>query len=224
MKLTWLSQAGMMVKANGLTILVDPYLSNSCGKINPLSQRRIPVDESVFDCSPDVMVFTHKHLDHYDPETVERFIGSEKKMLILAPEAVWPEVRKYGNGHNYVLFNRNTEWTENGVCFTAVKAAHSDPHSIGVIIDDGEKKVYITGDTLYNSDIFFDIPDDIYAVCLPINGKGNNMNMADAARFAEQIGAEYTVPIHIGLFDDLSADDFDCENKYVPIAFKEMDI
>ncbi len=224
MKLTWIGQAGMLIKAKGLTILVDPYLSNSCAKVNPLSERRLPIDDSVFDCKPDVMIFTHKHLDHYDPETVERFIHSDKKMVILAPEAVWPEVRKYGEGHNYVRFNRYTEWTEQGVRFTAVKAEHSDPHPIGVIIDDGDKKVYLTGDTLYNSEIFFDIPDDIYAVCLPINGKGNNMNMVDAARFASEIDAEYTVPLHIGLFDNLSADDFDCDNKYIPTIYQEMDI
>ncbi len=224
MKLTWIGQAGMMIKANGLTILVDPYLSDSCSKVNPLSHRRMPIDEAIFDCKPDVMIFTHKHLDHYDPETVERFIHSDKKMVILAPESVWPEVRKYGEGHNYVRFNRYTEWTEKSVRFTAVKAEHSDPHPIGVIIDDGDKKVYITGDTLYNSDIFFDIPDDIYALCLPVNGKGNNMNMVDAARFAEAIDAEYTVPLHIGLFDDLSADDFDCDNKYIPVIYREMDI
>ncbi len=224
MKLTWIGQAGMMVKVNGITVLVDPYLSDSCGKVNPLSHRRIPVDESIFDCKPDVMIFTHKHLDHYDPETVEKFIHTDKRMIILAPEAVWPEIRQYGEGHNYVRFNRHTEWTEGGVRFTAVKAEHSDPHPIGVIIDDGEKKVYITGDTLYNSEIFKDIPDDIYAVCLPVNGKGNNMNMTDAARFAAKIDAKYTVPLHIGLFDDLSADDFNCDNKYIPTIYQEMGI
>ena len=32
-------------------------------------------------------------------------------------------------------------------------------------------------------EIFDDIPDDIYAVFLPVNGAGNNMNMTDAKRF-----------------------------------------
>ena len=57
---------------------------------------------------------------------------------------------------------------------------------------------------------------------LPINGKGNNMNMVDAADFAKRTKAEKVVPLHIGLFDNLSADDFKCENKEVPTFYKEI--
>lgn len=222
MKITWIGQAGLYIEANDLKVLIDPYLSDSCGKINPLSHRRFPVDEAIFDIEPDVMIFTHNHLDHYDPETVEKFIYNEKPITVLAPQSVWPEVRKYKGNHNYILFNRHTEWTINGVRFTAVKAEHSDIAPIGIIIDDGEKKIYATGDTLYNTDIFADIPNDIFALFLPVNGKGNNMNMTDASRFAKQIGAKFTVPMHIGLFDDLDAKDFECDNKVIPAPFKEV--
>ena len=222
MKVTWIGQAGLLINADGLIIMVDPYLSDSCGKVNPLSKRRLPVDESLFKTNPDVMIFTHNHLDHYDPETVEKFIHSDKKITVLSPQAVWSEVRKYGGANNYVLFNRHTEWTQGGIRFTAVKAEHSDPHPIGVIIDDGDKKLYITGDTLFNTDIFEDLPDDIFALFLPVNGKGNNMNMTDAARFAQKVSAEYTVPLHIGMFDDLKADDFNCKNKIIPHIYEEI--
>ena len=97
-------------------------------------------------------------------------------------------MRKIGGNNNYALFNRHTSWTESGIKFTAVKAEHSDITPIGVIIDDGEKKYYITGDTLYNEEIFSDIPGDIHCIFLPVNGVGNNMNMADAARFAKKTG------------------------------------
>ena len=143
-------------------------------------------------------------------------------MLVLAPGSVWSEVRKLGGKNNYVLFNRHTVWTENGIRFTAVKAEHSDPTPIGVIIDDGERKYYITGDTLYNEEIFADIPHDIYALFLPVNGVGNNMNMVDAAAFAQRVGAEKVVPIHVGMFDEQKADDFACQNKIIPEIYKEI--
>lgn len=91
-----------------------------------------------------------------------------------------------------------------------------------MIIDDGERKYYVTGDTLYNEEIFGDIPSDIYALFLPVNGVGNNMNMTDAARFAKRINAERTVPIHIGMFDELTADSFYCKNKVIPKIYKEI--
>lgn len=222
MKVTHLGQAGLLFEKDGFKIMIDPYLSNSVEKIEPHNRRRVAVDESFLKIKPNVMIFTHNHLDHYDPETVVHFINNDSNILVLAPKSVWDEVRKLGGKNNYVLFNRHTSWTENNIKFTAVKAEHSDITPIGVIIDDGEKKYYITGDTLYNEEIFEDIPKDIYALFLPVNGVGNNMNMTDAARFAKIVNAEKTVPLHTGLFDNLNADDFECENKVIPEIYKEI--
>ena len=224
MKITFIGQAGLLFEKDGFKIMIDPYLSNSVEAINPNNYRRVAVDEGLFNVKPDVMVFTHNHLDHYDPETVSRFITADSGILVLSPKSVWDEVRKIGGNNNYIQFNRHTEWTVNGIRFTAVKAEHSDITPIGVIIDDGEKKYYITGDTLYNEEIFDDIPNDIYALFLPINGVGNNMNKVDAARFAARVKPKCVVPVHFGMFDELTADDFDCSNKIVPNIYKEIDL
>lgn len=223
MKITFLGQGGLLFEKNGFKIMIDPYLSDSVEKINPKNFRRVKVDNTFLGITPDVMIFTHNHLDHYDPETVSHFLSDKTKITVLAPKSVWDDVRKTGGDNNYVLFNHHTVWTENGITFTAVKAEHSDISPIGVILDDGEKKYYVTGDTLYNEEIFQDIPTDIYALFLPINGIGNNMNMADASRFAKRIGAEKAVPIHIGMFDELTPDEFDCENKVIAKIYEEID-
>lgn len=222
MKVTYLGQAGLLFERDNFKIMIDPYLSDSVEKINPKNYRRVPIDESFFKIKPDIMIFTHNHLDHYDPETVSHFIDKNSNITVLAPKSVWDEVRKIGGSNNYVLFNRHTEWTENGIRFIAVKAEHSDITPIGVIIDDGEREYYVTGDTLYNEEIFSDIPSDIYALFLPANGVGNNMNMTDAARFAKRINAERTVPIHIGMFDELTADGFCCKNKVILEIYNEI--
>lgn len=221
-KITWLGQAGLLFEHQGYTIMLDPYLSDSVEKINPANYRRVPVMESLFDIQPDMLIFTHNHLDHYDPETVRRFLTPEGNITVLAPASVWQEVRKFGGRHNYVLFNRYTQWSQCGLTFTAVMAAHSDPTPIGVIIDDGERKYYITGDTLYNEEIFNDLPNAIYALFLPVNGVGNNMNMLDAARFAQRIQAHKVVPLHTGMFDEIPVEDFACANKVIPEIYKEI--
>ncbi|MBP5270371.1 MAG: hypothetical protein ILO42_05370, partial [Clostridia bacterium] len=74
----------------------------------------------------------------------------------------------------------------------------------------------------YSERIFPSIPGDIFALFLPVNGVGNNMNMTDAAAFARRVGARYTVPFHIGMFDELTADAFECEGKVVPVIYKEI--
>ena len=222
MKITYIGQAGLIFEKADYTIMIDPYLSDSVRKVNPSNYRRVPVDESIFEVKPNVMIFTHNHLDHYDKETVQKFLFSDSGITVLAPKSVWEDVRLAGGNNNYVLFNQHTSWTEKGITFTAVKAEHSDSWAIGVIIDDSKKKYYVTGDTLYNEEIFADIPKDIYALFLPVNGIGNNMNMCDAARFAQKINATKVVPIHIGMFDELSAADFACKNKVIAEIYREV--
>ena len=224
MKITWLGQAGMLLENEKTVIMIDPYLSDSVGKSNPQKHRRKTVPDYLFDIRPDIMIFTHNHLDHYDPETVERFIGTDTSVTVLSPYSVWEEVRKYGGENNFVLFKRGTTWTQNGIKFTAVSAEHSDEYAIGVIVTDGDKKYYFTGDTLYNERVFKDIPDDIHAVFLPINGVGNNMNMADAKAFCERINPAIAVPVHCGLFDDMDMNKFEYEKKIIPEIYKEIEL
>ena len=225
MKITWLGQAGLLFEKNGKTVMIDPYLSDSVVKVNPLNFRRVPVEEKFFDITPDVMIFTHDHLDHYDPETAPRFFAkTDKQMLVLAPASVWQKARTHGGGHNYVQFDRMTEWTAYGMRFSAVHAEHSDPHAIGVIIEDldANKKYYITGDTLYNRRVFDDLPSGIDVIFLPINGVGNNMNEVDAARFFQASGAKVAVPLHVGMFDEKTPDIFDAEPRVLPEIYKEI--
>ena len=224
MKVTFLGQAGLLLQTPQCTVMIDPYLSDSVEKVNPANYRRAPVDPRFFDIRPDVMIFTHNHLDHYDPETAPVFLKKYRGMTVLAPSSVWGNARQEAPGHNYVLFDRHTRWSEYGLTFPAVKAAHSDDFAIGVIVSDGETQCYITGDTLYNEEIFKDLPDNIDVVFLPINGVGNNMNMTDAAAFFRRTGAKKAVPIHTGMFDQLDANLFPVEEKVVPTIYKEIEL
>lgn len=223
MKITWIGQAGILMEADGKIILIDPYLSDSVKAINPRNYRREPVDKSLFDIKPDIIILTHNHLDHTDPETLKHYLNENSAVLVLASEAAWHNVRKFGGDkNNYVMFNRGTRWTEGGIEFYAVKAEHSDAAAIGVVIKYQDKNYYISGDTLYNEQIFADLPSEIDIAFLPINGVGNNMNAVDAARFAEKIGAKKAVPIHWGMFDEINPETFGFGGRIIPKIYEEI--
>lgn len=222
MKIIWLGQAGLFFETEGIRILVDPYLSDSVARENPGCRRRVAVKEEFFSVTPDLLILTHDHPDHYDPETVSRYLEKEGNITVLSPGSVWDKVRSFGRGHNYVLFAPGTEWTHRGVLCEAVPAAHSDPDAIGVILRCEGKVFYITGDTLYSRKVLSCLPPDIDVVFLPINGAGNNMNCQDGARFARETGASTVVPIHFGLLDDLTADQFHCPGKVIPTIYEEV--
>ena len=226
MKVIWLGQGGLLFQKDDFSVLIDPYLSHSVEAINPQNKRRFPVDESFFLFTPDVLIFTHDHMDHFDPESASRFLKKrDKKILVLSPSSVHAKAKAFGE-HNYVEFNPATEWSTSKIRFTAVRAVHSDPKAIGVILEDltDGKNYYVTGDTLYSKEILDSIEKEIYAVFLPINGAGNNMNAVDAARFAEKLGAKKAVPIHFGLFDAIAPETYERKNRVIPNAYKEMDL
>lgn len=224
MNVRWLGQAGLLFCADGRKILIDPYFSDSVAKINPKNYRRIPVDETWFSLDPDVLIFTHDHLDHYDPQTVEQLLASDKEILVLAPSSVWQKVRSFGGNHNYVQFNAGTEWTEGGIHFRSIFANHSDPFAIGVVLEAEGKRCFVTGDTLYDSRILREVGAAVNAVFLPVNGVGNNMNMVDAARFAKALRAGQVIPLHYGMFDELDISRFRCDNKVLLRVNEELTI
>lgn len=222
MKITWLGQAGLLFEKDGFNIMVDPYLSNSVAEIEPHNYRRVPVDERFFSVRPDVLIITHKHMDHLDKRTLDVFFTRYDGITVLAPADSWTELREYGIKNNYVMFNSGTQWTQNGITFKAIKAEHSDRSAIGAVIK-ADKNYYVTGDTLYNDEVIAaakkEKPDVVF---LPVNGVGNNMNMQDAAAFMTELGSVVAVPLHVGLFDNQSGNDMPYENKIVPEFYKQI--
>lgn len=223
MKVTWLGQAGFLFENENIKIIIDPYLSDSCHKVNPRSYRRYPVDEKYLEINPDVIILTHDHLDHTDPETLDYYLKDKKGVTVLASANAWQRVREYGPDHNYVMFNSGSEFTLKGITFKAVYAEHSDREAIGVVFSCNSKTYYVTGDTLYNTRVFESVKDKIDVTFLPINGVGNNMNLYDACRFSEKIGTKKTVVCHFGLFDSLNpAKEITRDDFIVPSPFKEI--
>lgn len=225
MKITFLGQAGLLFENNKSKIMIDPYLSDSIARAQPEKARRQPIDEGVFKIKPSAVLITHCHADHYDRETLRRFLGPQSEAAVFSPRSVWEDIRSFAGGCNYVLFDAGTSFSMEGVRLFAVKAEHSDGAAIGAVIEDREDSAfyYVTGDTLYSEKVFASLPDvPLRAVFLPINGAGNNMNMEDAARFARRTKAKYAVPLHFGMFDCVDPAGWDVKNKVIPKIYEEI--
>ena len=229
MKVTWLTQAGLLFENGNITVMADPYFSDAVGELKPEKKRRVPADETFLDKAPDVVLITHDHLDHLDPYSIEKLIARAKKPItFLAPENAYRKLKTFGGPHNYVMLNPHSVWSERGITFYAVHAEHSDRTAVGFILDDGERTYYVSGDTLYNFDVIDEVlelvEDGVDFAFVPINGKGNNMNAKDAADFVYEIGAKSAIPLHYGLFDSIDPAAFDFDDVTLLEPFVTVEI
>lgn len=221
MKIMWLGQAGYRLRAdNGLTVLIDPYLSDSLREEKGDSfKRQIPINDEVLN-HVDILILTHLHGDHADVQTIDLIVKKNKKIAILAPLNVLNVLRKRyeSNPQDYMLFDRDIEITLRGVRFISTYAAHSDERPIGVTIEGDNQVICHTGDTMYHKKLLVDLPINADALLLPINGQGYNMNATDAARLTRALRPKSVYPMHWDMFKE-----YGCDVSEFIDAFDEKD-
>ena len=229
MKVTWLTHSGLLFESDGLTILVDPYLTDSLSESDPAKKRRIPVEEKYLGVKPDVILITHSHKDHLDAATLNHYLmNTDKTVTVMANATAYYELVKLGYKHNLVLLAPHSVYSVGGVTFYAIKAEHTERDAVGFIIDDAEKTYYVSGDTLYNFDVIDDcldlVEDGVDYAFLPINGAYNNMNAKDASDFAYEIGAKAAIPVHYGLFDEVDPEEFDFDDRIIIKPYEALEL
>lgn len=210
MKLTFLGQAGWLISAGDTQIMVDPYLSDSLLEKNGEAYcRNVPVRPEFLEEQLDAVVITHDHGDHLDMQTLRKlFAAQQKPLTVLGPRSVWERLRKENpwKHNNLVLFEKGTEYTVKEVLLKAVFAAHSDPCAIGLVLEGEEKRVYHSGDTLFHRELISADTREADVLLLSINGKGNNMDAADAARLTRLLNPRLAVPMHYDMFSAMGCD------------------
>ena len=191
--LWWLGQSGFLLKRGGRFLLVDPYLSDSLTKKyadtptpHVRMTRRVVAPERLG--FADVVLATHGHTDHLDPETLPQVGGT-----LVAPAGI-AELARERSGREPVTLNEGDSVEVAGFSIRAVPARHPGDHCVGFVIDG---RIYHAGDT---ERLEPPVRDGDVAL-VPISGKLSNMDGAEAARLAHAVGARLAVPMHYELFE-----------------------
>ena len=194
----FLGQAGYFIQSCGRSILIDPYLSDSCGK-DPRFARLYPVPVDPKELFADIFILTHDHLDHLDPETIENY-GIGKNTIYVAPHLTVRHLRKLGiPEENITIIDCGETKTVREVEITGIFALGTSKDSIDTtgykIKFQNGKSIYHTADTTY-CDLLEKSAGyaDVMLAC--INGKYGNMNAEQAAKLAKILDVKYAVPNH----------------------------
>lgn len=201
----WTGQAGFAFKdAHGLVYHVDPYLSNICSKY--IGYHRVVSPPVVAkDTVANIILFTHEHRDHLDPESVPVIALENPDAVFVGPPACISILLELGLAPERLITMRRGEEKKIGNAgVQAVPAYHTDD-SVGYVFNFAGVKVYITGDTTYSDGLISvaDVKPDVMMPC--INGRLGCMNIPDAARLTSHIQPRVAVPMHYGMFIENTA-------------------
>lgn len=205
----WLSQGSFVFKTeHGKIIYVDPYLSDSCNRVYGF-KRLVPIPMAPEEARADLVVMTHDHLDHLDPDTIlpmskvcdVKFVGPVSCLHHLLEIKI--------DRDRIIEINRGETKVIKGIKISAVHAEHT-PDSVGYVLDFDGIKVYISGDTKNHKNlkkVAFFHPD---MALIGANGKPKgefcNLDENEAALLTKTINPRVAIPMHYGLFADVDED------------------
>lgn len=205
MKITWLSQGSFLFESNGTRILVDPYMSDYL-EIKGL-KRMVEFPLSFAELKPDMLICTHDHLDHLDPETVRKIAKIYPECLIAGPESCCDHFRELGiNEKNIKQLNWEKTFTFNKIKITPVFAVHTAPHAVGLVIETDGVKVYLSGDSEYDEKLINEFTTGCDLILICINGRLGNMSLEEALKVVKAAKPQTALPMHYGLFAENTAD------------------
>lgn len=215
----WIGQSGFLIQYNDLSVVIDPYLSDSLSRDNATSRtphvrmtRRVIAPEKL--TGIDYVAITHTHGDHLDAETLNPLLSVNPKACLVYPRAVHDVVEQQVPTRSRKRVGLNgPEWCE-GV-LGAIPAAHDTLETdaagnhkyLGYVCQLGDFTLYHSGDGVPYDGLTRRLrPFEIDVAFLPINGRLGNMNGSQAARLARQIEAALAVPCHYEMFEFNTAD------------------
>jgi L-ascorbate 6-phosphate lactonase len=213
----FLGQSSFIIKTiDGIVIGIDLFLSNSVEKIYGY-KRMTPIMINPKELKCDIIITTHFHEDHFDPDTLA-YMNLEKSFFIGAIDCIQPFNKLFPNHKGNKVFLKNGEKIEiNKIAISALKCDHgtSAPFAIGILIEVDGKKIYFTGDTSLRLDYAYEVKrfGIIDVLILPINGANGNLDSKDAVKLIQFLEPRIVIPAHFWTF---------IEHKGNPLEFFDL--
>jgi L-ascorbate 6-phosphate lactonase len=196
----WLGQAGYLMKMpTGLTVMIDPYFSDECERLEGL-KRMFPPPITAEEFQPDLLLVSHGHLDHFDEPTIRAFASAGRTTLIAPPSCTSRATSLGWPASKLRALRPGKSATKGGCHVTATFARHTLPDAIGFLIAIEGLRLWHSGDTEYDEHLRALATHKLDVAFICINGGGGNMNAHEAALLAWQLKPRAAVPMHYGLW------------------------
>jgi L-ascorbate 6-phosphate lactonase len=211
LRLWWLGQAGFAVKTpTGRVVYIDPYLSDAAERLHGFKRLSLPAIEAA-EVQADLVVLTHEHTDHLDPDALPVIARANPGCQFAAPAGCDPGLRAAGIGPERCLcLQPNQAHDLAGISLHTVPADHGDlsPTALSLVLEAGPVRIFFSGDTSWRPGLFGPLFARGLDLAIPcINGVFGNMNHIDAAMMVAQAAPRYAIPCHFWTFAEQGAGD-----------------
>lgn len=223
--ITWLGQAGFWIDTGAHRVLIDPYLSDSLARKYPdraADYARMmppPADPATLPC-PDIVLVTHAHTDHMDPDTLAPLAARFPDLPFVVPASAL-ETARARIGATARLIGTDAGATLaplSGLTVTVTPAAHETPARdsagrhlfLGYAITAGGVTIWHSGDCIPFDGLAAPLralaPD---IALLPVNGRDaarlaagvpGNFTLEEAIALCARHGIGWLIPHHFGMF------------------------
>jgi L-ascorbate metabolism protein UlaG (beta-lactamase superfamily) len=219
--ITWLGQAGFLLRSAEATVLVDAFLSAYEGRRVPP-----PVDPRTL-TGVDLVLCTHEHLDHLDGPTVAAVAAASPGARVIVPAPVTDQAVAAGVPAARVIGAVANErvpdlpvpvWPVPARHGVDVADAYDFGHALsngqtrylGYVVELGGARIYHAGDTIWWAGQEQALRAlGVHVALLPINGRDpvreaanlvGNLDHREAALLAHAAGVDLLVPMHWDMF------------------------
>ena len=197
--LWFLGQSGFLFSGGGKRVLIDPYLSDSVGKSNPLYARTYPVPVNPDELAVDIFIVTHDHLDHLDPETIAAYKNKSGTWFVAPHLAAEKLAALSVPGERIVVIDHGSRKKIDGVTIEGIFALAT---GADVLDTTGYKVTLPAGQSIYHSSdtAFCDLllkacpRADVLLPC--INGKFGNLTVEQALSLTLAVKPRFVIPHH----------------------------
>ncbi len=198
----FLGQAGFLFKtAAGTLIAVDIYLSDCCFRYFGFKRQMAQLLQP-YDLEFDLVLASHAHYDHFDPDAVPLLMDNGRTRLVAAYD-VEAECRRLHLQKNITYMKVDDVFEHEQLTIRAVACDHGPetPDALGFLLDFDGKKVYLTGDSAFRPEIWQNTAlRNVDLLLLPINGAFGNLNADEAVEASKLLTPRLTIPCHYGNF------------------------
>ncbi len=200
-------QAGFILKSkSGQTLAWDLYLSE-CGERlegNDGFKRLLPKLLYPEEVCFDVVVASHFHFDHFDPDAMLALVSNGHTKLLAATDCA-DLVRQLRMESCDVSFVKPGDLVRAGdfsIRFVNCDHGTLAPDAVGAVITVDGKRIFFAGDTCLRLDRAGEILSEgkIDVMIAAINGAYGNLNEHDCAILSKEIKPGLTIPCHYGMF------------------------